>query len=165
MRDDIYTAACKLVELLSEKKLTVATAESCTGGLIGAAITAVTGSSEVFYGGVISYDVGVKTKLLGVSEDTVRQYGVVSEQCAAEMARGAASAIGADIAVSVTGVAGPGGGSEKTPVGTVCFGVAAGDSVYAFTRRFDAAAGREGVRADAVLEALGAAAAAANELQ
>lgn len=163
MRDDIYSAACRLVGTLGEKKLTVSCAESCTGGLIGAAITAVPGSSEVFLGGVISYAVSVKQKVLGVSGDTVERFGVVSEQCAAEMARGVKNALKSDIAVSVTGIAGPGGGSETTPVGTVCFGVAAGKDTYAHTCHFNADAGRECVREAAVIEALRALQSAADK--
>ncbi len=146
---------------LCEKKLTMSVAESCTGGLIGAAITAVPGSSEVFFGGVISYGVSVKQKLLGVSDETLSAFGVVSERCAAEMAEGARRAADTDIAVSVTGVAGPGGGSEKTPVGTVCFGVSTASFTAAFTCSFDADAGREGVREEAVLTAVNAAIVAA----
>lgn len=103
---------------------TVGTAESCTGGLIGAALTAVPGSSGVFHGGIIAYDNRIKTNLLGVAEEVLQQHGAVSAQVASAMARGAASKLDVDIAISVTGVAGPGGGTAEKPVGTVWMGLA-----------------------------------------
>lgn len=154
MNDILLASASQLVAVLREKKLTASTAESCTGGLVGAAVTAVPRSSEVFLGGVISYAVDVKEKVLHVSDATVEKYGVVSEQCAAEMAVGAAALVGADIAVSVTGIAGPGGGTDVTPVGTVCFGVSCKGIVKCFTHHFDASGGRESVREAAAAEAL-----------
>lgn len=114
-------AAC--VAALRGRGLRLATAESCTGGYIGKRITEIAGSSEVYLGGVIAYDNGVKTKLLGVSEVTLAAHGAVSPEVAEEMARGAAEAAGADIAVSTTGIAGPGGGSEAKPVGLVYIGI------------------------------------------
>ncbi|MDR1016310.1 MAG: nicotinamide-nucleotide amidohydrolase family protein, partial [Coriobacteriales bacterium] len=103
---------------------TIATAESLTGGLIGAALTSVPGSSAVYVGGVNSYTEQVKMAELGVKADTLSRYTVVSEPVAREMAQGALDKFKTDLAVSVTGVAGPGGGSEATPVGTVCHGIA-----------------------------------------
>jgi len=113
---DIFTEAQKLVDSATEKGITIATAESCTGGLIGAAITAIPGSSTPFKGGIIAYDNAVKTKLLGVSPSVLGKYGA--------MAAGAVERLGVDMAVSATGVAGPGGGSEDKPVGTVWMGLA-----------------------------------------
>ena len=117
---DLQTAA---VKVLQQKGLTAATAESCTGGLIGKRITEVPGSSEVYGFGVVTYANQAKMKLLGVKEETLRQYGAVSSQTAAEMAAGARVLSGADIAISVTGIAGPGGGSTEKPVGLVYIGV------------------------------------------
>ena len=112
-----------LVALLREKGLRVTTAESCTGGLAAAAITAVPGASEVFDGGLCTYAEVQKVALLGVSPKTLAEHTAVSEACAVEMARGARERMDADIAVSVTGYAGPDGGADGTPVGTVCFGI------------------------------------------
>ena len=108
---------------LREKNLTFATAESCTGGLIGKRITEIPGSSDVYIGGVVAYDNAVKINMLDVKPDTLKKYGAVSEQAAAEMARGAAMRMGADIGVSTTGIAGPGGGTDEKPVGLVCVGI------------------------------------------
>ena len=121
---DIFAEAQKLVDSATEKGITIATAESCTGGLIGAAITAIPGSSTPFKGGIIAYDNAVKTKLLGVSPSVLGKYGAVSQKTAERMAVGAIERLGVDMAVSVTGVAGPSGGSEEKPVGTVWMGVA-----------------------------------------
>ena len=121
---DIFTEAQKLVDSATEKGITIATAESCTGGLIGAAITAIPGSSTPFKGGIIAYDNAVKTKLLGVSPSVLGKYGAVSQKTAERMAAGAVERLGVDMAVSVTGVAGPDGGSEDKPVGTVWMGLA-----------------------------------------
>ncbi len=97
----------------------VATAESCTGGLIGHALTEVAGSSDVYLGGIVSYDDEVKASLLGVPTDTLARHGAVSAQVAVAMADGARRAFGATIAIAVTGIAGPDGGSEEKPVGLV----------------------------------------------
>lgn len=112
--------------LLRDRRLTLAVAESCTGGLIGHRITDVPGSSDYFLGGVISYSNTAKVALLGVSPATLRKYGAVSRQTAAEMAEGARLAFGADIALSATGIAGPSGGSRRKPVGLVYVGLAYG---------------------------------------
>ncbi|WP_337575499.1 competence/damage-inducible protein A [Fournierella sp.] len=119
-----------LVQTLTEKGLTVATAESCTGGLVSQRITQVPGSSEVFGFGFCTYANEAKHKLLGVSEATLATVGAVSRQTAAQMALGAARVSGADIAVSLTGIAGPGGGTDEKPVGLVYVGAARGDEVY-----------------------------------
>ena len=118
------TAAENLVNALIEKKLTCATAESCTGGGVGYAITGVPGSSAVFMGGIISYDNSVKRDMLGVPEEVLSTKGAVSSKCAAAMAEGARRLLKTDLAVSITGIAGPGGGSAEKPVGLVWFGLA-----------------------------------------
>jgi nicotinamide-nucleotide amidase len=113
--------AAVLIDLLRDRKLTMATAESCTGGLIGARVTAIAGSSDVYLGGVVSYANAVKEAQLGVRAETLRAHGAVSEETAREMVQGVASRFGADVAIAVTGIAGPGGGSPDKPVGTVWF--------------------------------------------
>lgn len=118
------TLSSKVISCLLEKKRTLATAESCTGGWIGRELTAVPGSSGAYLGGVISYTNGVKEKLLGVPAEVLEKYGAVSAPVAAAMAAGARKAIGADLAVSVTGLAGPGGDDFGNPVGTVFLGFA-----------------------------------------
>lgn len=120
---DVDSIEEAVLNILKERGLTLACAESCTGGLVGKRITDVSGASEVFLGGCIAYANEVKIKLLGVSAETLERYGAVSEQTAAEMAAGVRRAVGADIGVSVTGIAGPGGGTPNKPVGTVFVGI------------------------------------------
>ncbi len=115
----IETLAGELVSLAREKHMTFGTAESCTGGLIAAAVTDVPGASAVFLGGIVSYDNRVKTGLLGVREETLASVGAVSHETATQMAEGAIKALGVDHAVAVTGIAGPGGGTPTKPVGLV----------------------------------------------
>jgi nicotinamide-nucleotide amidase len=110
--------------VLTERKLTLAVAESCTGGLVGHRLTEVPGSSTWLRGGVVAYANEVKRQMLGVSEVTLSQRGAVSEETAAEMAEGVRRALGADLGIGVTGIAGPSGGTAEKPVGTVCFGLA-----------------------------------------
>jgi nicotinamide-nucleotide amidase len=117
-REETSTAELVL-SLLRERGLTLATAESCTGGLVSARLTDVPGSSAVFVGGIVAYSNDVKAAQLGVPEAVLREHGAVSAETAAEMARGARERLGADVAVSVTGVAGPDGGTEEKPVGLV----------------------------------------------
>ncbi|WP_289042069.1 CinA family protein [uncultured Aliiroseovarius sp.] len=112
-----------LLELCRQKGLTIASAESCTGGMVGASLTDVAGSSDVFDRGFITYSNAAKRDLLGVQQATLEAHGAVSEQVAGEMAQGALAASNADLALSVTGIAGP-GGSDQKPEGRVCFGVA-----------------------------------------
>ena len=119
-----------VIEKLKEKHMKVATAESCTGGLIAKRITDVPGASEVFDCGIISYANEIKHRVLGVSEDDLNKYGAVSEPVARQMARGALKVSGADIAVSVTGIAGPDSDSTKKPVGLVYIGLADRDNVW-----------------------------------
>lgn len=121
---DIFAEAEELVRLAAHHGKTIATAESCTGGLIGAAITSISGASQVFMGGIIAYDNSVKEQLLKVPASTLAAHGAVSHDVATQMAKGAAAALNVDLAVSVTGIAGPGGGSTEKPVGTVWIGTA-----------------------------------------
>ena len=121
--EDDCTLEEAVVKRLKEKNYTIATAESCTGGLIAGKIVDYPGASEVFIDGVVSYSNESKIKRLGVSEDTLNKYGAVSEQTAKEMAEGVKKALGADVGVSSTGVAGPGGGTAEKPVGLVYIAV------------------------------------------
>lgn len=116
-----------LVDKLHESGLKLSAAESCTGGLIAKRITDIPGCSDVFLGGCVTYTNEVKQRLLGVSALTLEEYGAVSEQSATEMARGVRERTGSDIGISATGIAGPGGGSDKTPVGTVYLGISTVD--------------------------------------
>ena len=142
----------KIVRMLAEKRLTCATAESCTGGGVGAAITAVAGASEVFWGGVISYDNSVKRDVLGVDGALLENKGAVSAECAAEMAQGVRRLLKTDLAVSVTGIAGPGGGTREKPVGLVWFATASAERVHTESRIFPGS--RDEVRKAAALHAL-----------
>ena len=111
-------------QLLKDRQLTIATAESCTGGLLGAALTQEPGSSEFYLGGVVSYSNSLKRGLLGVTEENLEKYGAVSEEVAKEMAKGIRSKAGSDLAISTTGIAGPDGASDQKPVGLVYIGLA-----------------------------------------
>ena len=130
----------------------IATAESCTGGLVSGAITSVAGSSDIFDRAFVTYTNRAKIEMLGVSPDTLRSHGAVSEEVAQEMVAGAFAASQATIAVSVTGIAGP-GGSEHKPEGRVCFGLAWEAGLRTETVEFGAL-GRDAVRAAAVQHAL-----------
>ena len=112
-----------LGEILKLKNIKISGAESCTGGMVAAEITSVDGISAVFNESFVTYSNDAKHRNLGVSLETLEKFGAVSEECAGEMAQGAAARSRADIAFSVTGIAGPTGGTKEKPVGTVCFGV------------------------------------------
>jgi PncC family amidohydrolase len=112
-------------QMLAERKLKLATAESCTGGLVAHRLTNVPGSSGYFEGGIIAYSYEAKEHLLGVHHDTLYEHGAVSTETALEMARGARKALGADIGIAVTGIAGPGGGLPGKPVGLVYIALSA----------------------------------------
>jgi nicotinamide-nucleotide amidase len=122
--DALLERAEALLQTYRAHKLKIATAESCTGGLIAAALTQIAGSSDVFERGFVTYSNEAKADMLGVPDSLIESRGAVSEQVARAMAEGAVAASRADIAVSVTGVAGPGGGSAEKPVGLVWFGCA-----------------------------------------
>jgi nicotinamide-nucleotide amidase len=129
-------SAAALVALCKANGLRVATAESCTGGLIAAALTDIPGSSAVFTHGFVTYTNEAKMQMLGVGEATLATHGAVSSETAAAMAAGAQAKSGADLAVSTTGIAGPDGGSAEKPVGTVWFGLATPRGVTTYHRIF-----------------------------
>ena len=144
--------ARKLGAALKAKGLKLATAESCTGGWVAMALTAIPGSSEWFERGYVTYSNEAKREDLGVAEETLRRHGAVSEQVAREMAAGALKRARAQVALAITGVAGPTGGTADKPVGLVCFAWAHGSKITSETRRFDG--DRESVRRQSVLHAL-----------
>ena len=150
--EDDRPLAAMVLDLCREQGLTLATAESCTGGLVAARLTSVPGSSDVFVGGVVAYSNEVKARELGVPEATLEQFGAVSEEAAEAMTAGARERLGADVAVSVTGVAGPGGGTPEKPVGLV-FLHAQGPS-GSLARRLDFPGDREAIRGRATAAAL-----------
>lgn len=155
--DPIVEAARKVIEANRKAGLKIALAESCTGGLVGAALTEVPGSSDVFDISLATYSNEAKMAVLGVNADVIQTFGAVSPAVAWAMALGALDHSDADVAVSITGVAGPGGGSEKKPVGTVVFAKARrgdnADSVVADQKNFTDN-GRGGIRLQAALCAL-----------
>jgi len=123
--------------LLRGRGLKLALAESCTGGLVGNRVTNVPGSSEYFLGGVVAYAYEAKVALLGVSWDTLNSKGAVSRETVLEMARGARKALNADVAVSVSGISGPGGGTPEKPVGTTWISLVAEDGAWAKVFQFE----------------------------
>lgn len=150
---DIYDLAIKVLAQCRQQGFTIATAESCTGGLIAATLTEVAGASDVFDRGFITYSNAAKVNHLHVSQDTLNRFGAVSSEVAKEMAEGALNQSGCFLAVSVTGIAGP-GGSENKPEGRVCFGLAAkGRPTLTETVEFNAI-GRSQVRRRTVAHAL-----------
>ena len=154
MTESLYDEAHALVQLLTAQRMTLATAESCTGGLIAKLITDVPGSSAVLAGGVVSYTNEVKTRVLGVDSAIIERDTEVSHACANAMADEVRRLMNSDCSVSTTGYAGPGGGTEKDPVGTVYIGVSTPQGT--FGERFSAPEGanREQVRMSAALRAM-----------
>ena len=126
----------KVLACLLERGWQITFAESCTGGLLCASLVDLPSASSVLSESYVTYANEAKVRLVGVSEETLRQYGAVSEQTAAEMAKGAAARANAQVAVSVSGIAGPTGGSAEKPIGTVCFGFSIDGAVYTFTQHF-----------------------------
>ncbi|HEU0295999.1 MAG TPA: CinA family protein [Anaerolineales bacterium] len=122
--------------ILRGRGLKLVAAESCTGGLVGSRITDVSGSSEYFLGSIVAYAYEVKVSLLGVSWDTLNSYGAVSHETVLEMAHGARERLKGDIAISISGIAGPGGGTPEKPVGTTCVGLVTPDREWAKTFHF-----------------------------
>ena len=143
------------LDMAREGGLMLTTAESCTGGLVAAALTAVPGSSTVFERGFVTYSNTAKEELLGVPEDLISEHGAVSEQVARAMAEGALAHSRADISVSVTGIAGPSGGTKEKPVGLVHFASAARDGETIAAKMLFGDIGRDRVRFQSVLTALG----------
>jgi len=141
------------IQALTAGKMSVAMAESCTGGLIGGALTSISGSSEVVYGGFITYDNAAKTAMIGVPARLIRDYGAVSSQVARAMADGARNRARCDISIAVTGVAGPTGGTAKKPVGLVYLACATHEGTRVVEKQFGDL-GRDGVREASVLAAL-----------
>jgi nicotinamide-nucleotide amidase len=154
---ELVDVARRVVEANRAAGRRIAIAESCTGGLVAAALTEISGSSDVLEAGFVTYSNEAKTKLLHVSEDVLETFGSVSVATAWAMAQGALAASGADVAVALTGIAGPAGGSDRKPVGTVVFARADKDAdpkdVTADTKKFEDN-GRGGVRLQAALCAL-----------
>ena len=136
--------AAQVLVLARARGWRIAAAESCTGGMVSAALTDIAGSSDVFDRGFVTYSNAAKTEMLGVDPATLAAFGAVSEQVAAQMAQGARLRARVDLAVSITGIAGP-GGSEFKPEGRVCFGIASGGGVQVETGEFGAL-GRDKVR-------------------
>jgi nicotinamide-nucleotide amidase len=157
--EDITALAARVVAENRASGRMITLAESCTGGLVTAAITDIPGSSDVLHAGFVTYADEAKQALLGVPRDIIETFGAVSAACAWSMAKGALDKSGADIAVSITGIAGPTGGSAKKPVGTVVFSRAlkgeAKDCANTMTQHFDPELGRDGIRRQAVAFALG----------
>jgi nicotinamide-nucleotide amidase len=133
----VFSDAAALLERAIARGVMITCAESCTGGMVAAALTDLPGSSAMFDRGFVTYTNDAKIDLLGVLSETLDQFGAVSEQVAREMAQGALAHSKADIAVSITGIAGP-GGSEHKPEGRVCFAIATADCVDAHTQEFGA---------------------------
>ena len=129
--------AAELGSLLRKRNMKLATAESCTGGLIADLITDIPGSSDYFLGGFVAYAYEAKVASLGVSWETLKAYGAVSRETVLEMASGARNALSADVAIAVSGIAGPGGGLPYKPVGTTWFGLVANEGAWAYLRQFD----------------------------
>ena len=143
----------ELVEILTKKQYKITTAESCTGGLVAAAIVNVSGASEVFQAGFVTYANEAKEKELGVKSETLQTYGAVSEKTAKEMAIGCAAHAKAQVGISTTGIAGPGGGTAEKPVGLVYLGCAVRSNVYVEKNVFSG--DRQQVRRQAADRAIG----------
>jgi nicotinamide-nucleotide amidase len=154
MPADIGALANEIIASLKAQGLTIATAESCTGGLIAGALTSVAGSSDVVYGGFVTYANEAKIAMVGVPFGLLREFGAVSKEVATAMAEGALAAAGTHIAVAVTGIAGPGGGSAETAVGLVYFAVATAEETRNLKKSFDPNWSRQQIRHASVVEAL-----------
>ena len=154
MPADIAALANEVIAALKQRGLTIATAESCTGGLIAGALTSVSGSSDVVYGSFVTYANEAKIAMVGVPFGMLREFGAVSKEVATAMAEGALAAAGTHVAVAVTGIAGPGGGSKEKPVGLVYFAVATADETRNLKKGFDPNWSRDQIRHASVVEAL-----------
>lgn len=154
MGEELRTAAIAVLDACRARGLKVATAESCTGGLVAGALTDIAGSSDVVDRGFVTYSDEAKQQMLGVAAATLRDFGAVSRETADAMARGALGKAEADIVVAITGIAGPGGGSADKPVGLVHFAAASRDGALAHREMRYGDIGRAEVREKSVLEAL-----------
>ncbi|NLO84463.1 MAG: CinA family protein [Clostridiales bacterium] len=158
---DLMQMSTEVVNQFLSRGLTLGTAESLTGGMISASVASVSGASAVLMGGIVSYDPRIKHELLGVTMEVIDGAGVVSSECASQMARGARIALSVDVAISATGIAGPTGGTNETPVGTVFLGVSTAKQTHTVKCLFDG--GRQSVREQSALHALQLALAAIQE--
>jgi len=154
MPDDIAKLAAEIIVTLKANRLTIATAESCTGGLIAGALTSISGSSDAVYGGFVTYANEAKIAMVGVPFALLHEFGAVSKEVAVAMAEGAMNAAGTHIGVAVTGIAGPLGGSKDKPVGLVHFAVATGEETRQLKKTFDPDWSRDQIRHASVVEAL-----------
>lgn len=154
MDGKLRATAKRLLDVCRARGLRIATAESCTGGLVAGALTEIPGSSDVVERGFVVYSNAAKETMLGVPAATLKRYGAVSEQTAIAMAAGALKNSQADLTVSITGIAGPGGGSKQKPVGLVHFAAAARDGRSLHRRRLFGKIGRRRVRERSVIQAL-----------
>ena len=152
----------RLIELLTKKKLTISTAESCTGGLLSALLTDVSGASEVLNECIVTYSNAVKEKELEVKHETLEKHGAVSRQTAEQMAKGICTHTGADIGIGITGIAGPTGGTDEKPVGTVFIGISVKGDVHVYKNHFSGT--RAQVRESSCIFALTKAAELVSEL-
>lgn len=154
MPAEIARLAQEVIAALKADGLTIATAESCTGGLIAGALTAVPGSSAAVYGGYVTYANEAKIAMVGVPYGLLKQFGAVSKEVAVAMADGAMAAAGTHVAVAVTGIAGPDGGTAEKPVGLVHFAVATEAETRQLKKTFDPSWPRDRIRQASVIEAL-----------
>jgi nicotinamide-nucleotide amidase len=154
MSEELRAAAIAVLDACRARGLKVATAESCTGGLVTAALTEIAGSSDVVDRGFVTYSNEAKQQMLGVPADTIKKYGAVSRDTAEAMARGALGAGNADLVVAITGIAGPGGGNADRPVGLVHFAAASRDGALTRAEMRYGDIGRSAVRQKSVLQAL-----------
>lgn len=152
--EDVVQLANETGVALKAKGITLATAESCTGGLLSGALTAIPGASDTFYGGFVTYANEAKIAMVGVPYAILREFGAVSKETAVAMAEGAMHAAGTHMAVSITGVAGPDGGTRDKPVGLVHFAVATAESTRHLRKAFDPTWSRDQIRHASVIEAL-----------
>jgi len=152
--DDITEAAARVLDACRSRRLKIVCAESCTGGLLAGALTEIPGSSDVFDRGFVVYSNAAKQQMLGVAEGVIERHGAVSREAADAMAEGALGHSAADLAVAVTGIAGPGGGSTEKPVGLVHFAAAARDGRRIHREKRFGDIGRSAVRMQSVAEAL-----------
>ena len=154
MNPDLAAAAAAVLAAYRARGFRIATAESCTGGLVAALLTEIAGSSAVFERGFVTYSNEAKTEMIGVPPAEIAAWGAVSESVARSMAKGALAASGADAAVSLTGIAGPGGGSDEKPVGLVHLAVATRDGSVTHVERRYGDLGRRTIREEAARDAL-----------